>query len=1709
LIKVGDLIETPEIKTVIQLKDLQEPNLRQMILSSFVVTAEVMKSLEMVLTSLSGGEGRGTFLKGHFGSGKSHFLGMLSLLLRYPESWENLLSQEPSFERFQKNLRSRRFLTVEISLIQHRATEFLEDIFLKDIFREISAKQGRPFEGAESRHETFQQIRRAMGTLGFSGLVLLIDELSEFLRSKTDAHAYHEDIRFLQYLGEEAFSFPLWIIASLQEWIEETGEINQETFNKIKDRYPVRISLGRSHIEEIVSHRLISHRKGADEEIRKVFLALRRYFPLFPVEESRFIKLYPVHPATIALLDRLKPLFSEHRGIIDFIHYRLKGDVERGIPSFLDRPAQELLGPSAIFDHFFHRIRETAETQPFVEKGFDYYRDEIPQIFKDPEQQKVALEAVKLLILFAISPVKMRYTARHLAEMILFKVTDLESEINYQYLRDILDRLVKESSYLAVISGKDPLDDQFAITLRPDLSSIMRQKIRQGVSEIFPGDRRLFDRLLPLADSPHIPFAGWAEQGKQRVSTLWEYTRRHGIILLRQIDEFSVAEGEALAEEWKQSEEDFFIIVGTTLNIEKQYQRLRDLLLPKLREKNPGTFLFWMPARIGEEDEGEMRELLSCLLLFERYQREFSESGQQMKELLLGVLNQGKKRLGEILTKTYFNGLLLWDERQLELSSYGYLSQEKFLQEFIPPLLSRRFSKHHRIHPYMEALAPTTIPSLLRDFFATGMLEVDDRSKFGLRSILDELLKPMGLVKKKGSQYLLHVDPRGNELVEHFLSLLERGPLPLENLYWSIRKSDYGLLKHQFEVLLFALLFSGNILAYQGQRRKGLEDISRSGLQGITTFGKGEILSEELRKIIPLHPLLPEKLRKGALTLPSQESLWNEIRSRKEAEVESLQNLLNRLNWASSFHAFKGLPWDSFRRAAEDVLAQWEEVKVSFPPKEGLERFLSAVNKEAFLSEKLRRLEDLRSFFDHAEKILFVYQYLNDPRLSIPDRPAFQALREEKNELLGFFEIGKISIDGETIRKFLDRFQNFRERYIQTYTEAHQRACSGDQFTPYEKLRHSRRYLILNRLDQLEMISVRHNRSSVDRLLTGVLLNQCEAPSMEALQNSPACRCGFLLTTETQFTPAREIEETIDLGIRETLEALNSSTYQEKLLPYLKGLEEVGENEKSSAIRRLLNTSAIDGEEFLSELDQALTPWTIQGINEAFKGRVVVVSRDLDQLYGALIRRKYILPQVQKIIRDWLKEGEISQGTFVHFIGRGESGDQVGGQVRFLEIIETDFPHLLPLLQEGGQSMFKQALLLSLWIEGYKIPPEKIFSLFPFLEKAGEEKGDLLVQQLSSAAKVLRQKRPDLFEETVREVEEEEEILFRAWRLLDGETSADIFRREMIFPSILRQGFEKLLAAPEEEKGARHLGSEENLYSPPRTSGFVAKRTEMMEALRDYDTIRQKLQALKRREANPPQDFQKWETLYLQHLSPLSFLLTVFPLRARRIEVNLPSPVRERLKESEDLCLRLSKCFSEFYRQTLPLGETGDMKRPRRVEDLASQSFWKGSVSEAPSRIFVLMDGMRWDMWEYLKGRFFAPMANQLRIIQEGALWAHLPSSTPRQMELFEEALQKAKVKDREAETKVWKIGGVDERIHTEKGTIEHLFRNVLQFLQLELAPRLRGLPARTSLVLFSDHGFVENPLFERSDKYRTSRYTHGEASPYEIIVPWAVIAKM
>jgi len=172
----------------------------------------------------------------------------------------------------------------------------------------------------------------------------------------------------------------------------------------------------------------------------------------------------------------------------------------------------------------------------------------------------------------------------------------------------------------------------------------------------------------------------------------------------------------------------------------------------------------------------------------------------------------------------------------------------------------------------------------------------------------------------------------------------------------------------------------------------------------------------------------------------------------------------------------------------------------------------------------------------------------------------------------------------------------------------------------------------------------------VEDLLAGVLLKRCERAVQDQLQAQPVCRCGFTVGESFEYPLPGRIREDIESGIRETLEALASSEVQERLIPYMRSLELVGKNQEAEAIRELLSISPEDTE-LLEKVERALRSGVIEGINEAFRGKVVVVERNLDELYNNLIHRKYTLRQARQLLSRWLEGESISGDTFIHFIG--------------------------------------------------------------------------------------------------------------------------------------------------------------------------------------------------------------------------------------------------------------------------------------------------------------------------------------------------------------------------------------------------------------------------------------------------------------------------
>src|SRR5439155_17055477 len=190
--------------TVVRLEHLQGKD-AQWISDSFYITDETARHLDSLRTLLSKDVGSGVFLIGHYGSGKSHFLAYLT-------------------QQLQTNTFAARHPRVQpVSLLNYKASQSLESI----VERELDIETDE--HSREDRRVVWKKVARKHP----AGLILVIDELSEYLRSKPSTQNFNEDLRFLQFLGEWAQANPLWIVAAMQEQIEHTGEIEYDLFRKI------------------------------------------------------------------------------------------------------------------------------------------------------------------------------------------------------------------------------------------------------------------------------------------------------------------------------------------------------------------------------------------------------------------------------------------------------------------------------------------------------------------------------------------------------------------------------------------------------------------------------------------------------------------------------------------------------------------------------------------------------------------------------------------------------------------------------------------------------------------------------------------------------------------------------------------------------------------------------------------------------------------------------------------------------------------------------------------------------------------------------------------------------------------------------------------------------------------------------------------------------------------------------------------------------------------------------------------------------------------------------------------------------------------------------------------------------------------------------------------------------------------------------------
>ncbi|MDI6735991.1 MAG: DUF6079 family protein [bacterium] len=1722
--KIRDLIDTPPVKTVIQLEDvrLQEQGVLEELLTSFVFTEEVGFNLAVLFDALNKSTGTGCFLKGNYGSGKSHFLAVLAILLEHMPSVDKKVASEYL-------LKEKRFLTVKIPLVRYPSSLKLEEIILFSIEQELSQKTSSPVILANHnrlitdfnkyilpQHPEFLKVRtqpqweeliqndsltaareivnylntletvplryhydredafeKIKAELKGDGLVLLIDELSEFLKAKPGTASFNEDVRYLQYLGERATQEPLWIIASLQEGIEEIGYLEEALFNRIKDRYPKRLTLSSRHIEELIEKRLIIKKQGASAHISQVYTYFTHTFPHLILDKEKFIQLYPLHPSTIRMLEGLSLLFSQHRGVVDYIHYQVAGDPSRQIEGMLDKPIETLLTPETIFDHFAHRIKETVEIAPYYNVAFSYFQRELPELFKKEFDQNIALKLVKLLILTELSPLEKRHTIRELTNMLVQKVTDIESGLNYDYIKEaILDRLLLESAYIKSEPAQNPLETIYYLDLEANINQLIARYTKEIIKELRTKEQSYLE-LLKVINPSYLPLAGLAE-GRQKRFIRWENTSREGVIILRDLRYISLGEMELLHQSLLQQETDFALLMGLPVFVDEQKEYMTKLLSYQPMDVFSQNIVVWLPTYLTPQDEDYCFTTYSHQTLLQRCQ---NNDPHQILPVLSKIVEKELPRVREILTEVYFGGSLfnVQGETRTSLKDLGYPAFEHLLKTIFSPLLSFCYPKHTEIMPYTDYITQHTVETLWTEFIIAEKITLKQAQDKDVQNSIETVVIPLGLAKKTANYFSLNVEPTKNELITDYLAHLLPGKrIKLENLYWRLRKSPWGIDRHRFNLLTSCLIHTGYLTPYKEGRISPFPSPAKLYSFGLDELGEGKLLEKEYIELLPLGNFIWGEMNITPFTLITQRQLWDEaLKFKSKTDISQLAKVYTRF---SDYSAFQSLKVDEITKIISSIEGFLDEIKTSYDSKNGLERILYYLQEHNEINKDYTAFQNLLTFFSqYAQEYNRIYNYIHHSQLFIPANEKFEYLRQKKDKI-DLTNLSKIIFNGE-FEDVQSDYGAFVTAFVEVYSQHHQDYYAQGYFSQIKGFRQELEYNLLERLSKLNLISVENDLVLIERMLSPGQM-ECKKRLNEELELKPICSCQYRLGQEGCFPNLKEVRVKIRSGIVEYIQALKEPGIRGPLESHIRGLSELGRQEAED-LKKLIQLDITNQERLITQLRYLLTDNLVVQLNQALEGRQLIVKRNLEDLIDRIEKRKFPKAKLRKCFEDWLDGGEkLAEEVYIAVNSRKTDFQYAGLQ----EIIKEEddrflagFWAICALAQHKTVEELKQSLFLR---TAYQID---VYRLDEVIHKGAElKKQPQITNQLEAA------------EQKIKDQNQTEQFL-KELNLVTRTTEEllQIIAREGIFQFVSNEAVRLLLT---------HLLTEEGRQQPLNIECPRPDWETHIQMANDLSNL------LTRMESYPSE--MDIFNAYIDHISPVNFLIERLASNNFREGILLDNTLKELRQNVHQLTKGYQQRFSE------------ELSRHKHwtTADFLKRIFNPTWAKYPQATCFILiLDGGRWDIVEYLLPVLKACLPNH-----ELSSITPLEALEPTTTEINRQALVGTLLEEEEKVAfytygeginkreeigqalidekpiKVLNFNFIDSRLHTAVLELPVFYEELALELKANILPYFKNLPTQSLIFMLSDHGFLYQPS-------KKEPYTHGGASAFEKIIPCEV----
>lgn len=1298
--RIGDIVSIVPTAPVVSLTEVNgirrqldagaepEAELAALLRHYCLADPDTRAAFDVMLGSLArdSGPGDAFHMQGVYGTGKSHLLAALSLLIGHPRTaWPVFLEGHPEYEEPALAF-DRRRLVVAVALDEYPSrTHPLEHVVFAELERALAEEHGVkvalteeshlldlvdryvipqvgpeldraasdacgqdwaelrnqdsgraaqaalefitatsfPLDWRRSRSAAWAELRRALQGSELEGAVIMLDELGLFLASK-NRQALNEDASFLQWLAQRTASSPVWLICSTQRGIEEVGDIDRRTLRQLRDRFRAGFTLDLAEIEWIIQHKVVQRRDAAAfaQFIQEICDLCRGAEDERPLAPEELEASYPINPLCLRAIRRAAETQLSRTRSV----IRLLAEAAHD-DRLLGLPADRLLTPDVAFDVFKDEMAMSIAGRRQLH-AFDVLMADARRLAPGEEN---CLEVVAKALCF-LGLGEVRWPASELRRS-LIGCREPALWRQPQKLTDILSSLYHRGAYVERMRSEG--GDVYYTDASSDSSERIRARLSELTGELGLEDERVLTAALEACRESTFPVAAIGEP--RSLSVEWLNGIRVIGAACRDLRGITAAEltnrAGALASPATREDGQLFL-ASPTVDPTAQQQAWCHACRG-LDQRFAHGIVAWLPGGLGNTTREQLLEhaALAAMVADRTLAR---RRGDDIRERVRERWAASEEHIGDLLKRTYYEGTIIGaDGREVIARDrlYSLHGQwEQTLSEIFAEPFRRLFPLFPPVAPRRRLTGRTHTNQIMDQFIRPGRVHLPPAS--ALEGHLDSYAGPLGLVEPSEGDLVLRL--ANAALVAAALAATpERHSdddldpdeaISLNELAGRLAKSEWGLTREQCELLLAALIRTGHLV-------------------GLDAFLQPVPLDQVAA---PLGDSLPYVVRGRALdgsTAADARGLWDSASGEPAAEwcLPVQENAWRFfLGWAAELSArsaehaeaiTRGAlslehppeAWDWAREGLACAEALASAVDTSLSSRDGLVKLAAAAQRlPGGIQQTRKRLSDWQSSYRFITDEMQEVSALWRLVSDVGGNLPKGVLARSREKLLGQFSAPREVV--LQTRELKAAARQWLDGYRRHYLAWHERVHAPSQFAALSELRQSSLSEAARRLAQAGLH--REETARIEAELAKALAQRCLAgdPLPPGQVVCPLCRVAL---GETPSQPeAEELATKLEDVVRDQLRDLGGRA--EMLRRRLAAVDDTSLGER---VEKLLEEGEMRPDELLPLLTEAASAWLRQQLAQP-----VARPRQLRELAERLKGKELTKDEVLRIVQEWLGE---------------------------------------------------------------------------------------------------------------------------------------------------------------------------------------------------------------------------------------------------------------------------------------------------------------------------------------------------------------------------------------------------------------------------------------------------------------------------------------